>query len=107
MNVLTTNAAAQWAAHVAAVPKGGMASIAWYVVADFLDCLWRRHGFDKPTHDWFSRHWVQHGRRPDVAGQADALRLIVALDCIVMTADALDSVLPKPARKSRKSDPTA
>jgi hypothetical protein len=66
-----------------------MVEIEWCAVAAFLEGLWTRHDFDQPAPGGLNRHWVLHGRRPQVGGKADALRLLAAVDFI---ADAVHGV---------------
>jgi hypothetical protein len=104
----STQPATQWRLKA---PAGGQApgfyvEVGWSVVAGVLAALWKRHYFDESTPpDGLNRHWVLHGRRPDVGGKADALRLIVALDCIVITIEHTKERLERQA--SEDEDPAA
>jgi hypothetical protein len=72
-----------------------MLEVDWCVTVAFLEMLWSFSAFDGPAPDGLNRHRVLHGRRPEVGGQADALRLLAAVDFIAEAAHGLD----RPTRK--------
>jgi hypothetical protein len=79
-----------------------MVEVQWCAVAAFLESLWSRCEFDGPAPGSLNRHWVLHGRRPEVGGRADALRLLAAVDFIAEAAHSVESLAKSLKRKQRK-----
>lgn len=97
------NASKQWQYRAAKPPKGFMVEVEWCAAAAFLESLWRRYEFDGPAPGSLNRHWILHGRRPEVGGHADALRLLAAVDFIAEAARNVENLTKNLQRKRRKS----
>jgi hypothetical protein len=103
----TTKPAVQWQLKATKPSERGFfVDVGWRVVTTVLGALWRKHYFDEPAPDGVNRHRVLHGRSPEVGGKADALRLMVALDCIAVTVEHTEEHLKARAAMA-KEDPAA
>jgi hypothetical protein len=96
------NASKQWRERVAKPPKGFMVDVEWCAAAAFLESLWTRYDFDGPAPGSLNRHWVLHGRRPEVGGHADALRLLAAVDFISEAAQNVERLIKRLNAQERK-----
>lgn len=98
------NAFVKWDRRSAKPPEGFLAHIQWTATAAFLGWLWAGSDFGGPQPDGLNRHWVLHGRHPQIGGRADALRLLAAVDFIADVADRIDR-LNKKSQKKPKGEP--
>lgn len=96
------NASKQWQERAAKPPKGFMVEVRWCAAAAFLESLWSRCAFDGPAPGSLNRHWVLHGRRPEVGDRADALRLLAAVDFISDAAESVERLAARLKRNQRK-----
>jgi hypothetical protein len=69
----------------------------WHSVAHFLSRMWEDAPFKGPRPDRPNRHRWVHGRDPNFGSQADALRLLLALDLACFVATGL-----RARRRSRR-----
>jgi hypothetical protein len=94
------NPSRHWRARFSKPPRGLVIEVEWCAVTAFLESLWCRYDFDCVPPDILNRHWVAHGRRPEVGGRADALRLLAAVDLIAAAATGIKKLAQKREKKS-------
>lgn len=99
------NAHMNWDKRSTKPPEGFFVHVQWCATTAFLGGLWSRSDFGGPQPDGLNRHWVLHGRHPQVGGRADALRLLAAVDFIADAADRIDR-LNKKLQKRKPKDGT-
>lgn len=92
-----------WQTRTLKPPEGAIIEAQWCATTAFLESLWGPHDFDKPAPGKLNRHWVLHGRRPQIGSRADALRLLAAVDFIADASRNIDSLATRPRRRRRKS----
>jgi len=97
-----TNAFNHWRERAPRPPNGFMLDIEWRAITVFLGGLWARHHFDGTPPNRLNRHWVQHGRRPELGSSADALRLLAAIDFISTAVREVEALAGSRKRKSPK-----
>lgn len=100
------NAHVNWDKRSTKPPEGFLVHIHWCAVTAFLGGLWSRSDFGGPQPDGLNRHWVVHGRHPQIGGRADALRLLAAVDFIADAADRIDRLNKKLEKRKPKDGTT-
>lgn len=99
------NAHVNWDKRSSKPPEGFFVHVQWCATTAFLAGLWSRSDFGGPQPDNLNRHWVLHGRHPEIGGRADALRLLAAVDFIADAADRIDRLNKKLQKKKPKDRP--
>ena len=100
------NAHVNWDKRSTKPPEGFLVHVHWCAATSFLGGLWSRSDFGGPQPDGLNRHWVLHGRHPQIGGRADALRLLAAVDFIADAADRIDRLNKKLQKRKPKDRPT-
>ncbi len=76
-------------------PKS-MDEVFWESASEFLCQVWKNTDFDTDPPDLINRHWILHGRMPNIGSQPDALRLFVATEFVADYSEGLVGSRTKP-----------
>jgi hypothetical protein len=82
-NRAAKNPSRTWEKHSPEPNPDSLSSVFWIQISCFLATVWDTAYFDEPAPKLLNRHYVQHGRQPKMQSRADALRLLVAIGCIL------------------------
>lgn len=100
-----TNPSNHWRDRAPKPPDGFLLEIEWNAILAFLETLWSRRHFDSTPPDRLNRHWVQHGRRPELGTRADALRLFAAVDFIARAVKDVETFTASRTRAATRRFP--
>lgn len=86
-------------------PRGLVVEVMSRATQAFLKKHWERRDFDGTPPKNLNRHWVQHGRHPEMGDRIEALKLLVAIDFVADTSEDMERLadaLRKRKARTRK-----